>query len=387
MDFRNTAMTGTNRHIAFRQVGCHSPNMAMWIDNIMVYQAPECDVPANLTAYNLTPTSATISFEPSQSSSSQWEYVVCTPEVFPDTQVPVICSNTTFDLNSLISGQTYHVYVRTVCGTNSHSEWSEPLEITTDCGIIDQLPYTEHFSTYGFDDELAFPNCWRRLLSSASYSYYPIVASEVSVTGDGSLMFFANSFSDDWAIAPAFDSGLSFDSIQLDFNYYQSVEAIPGWDTLIIGVMTSPYESASFVPVDTITLQNWGVWEPHTVRFDNYHGDGRYVTFRYHCPAYLGKVYVDDVVFSVASDVGVTHHNLDYMLKVYPNPTTGKCTIRSEEFTIRNVELYDVFGKRLKFLQVNDYQIDIDLSAHANGIYFVRVSTEGGVVTKRVVKR
>ena len=69
VDFRHTAMTGTGKYIAFRQVGTHSSNMAMWIDNIMVYQASDCDAPSALSAYNLSPTSATIAFEPSASTS------------------------------------------------------------------------------------------------------------------------------------------------------------------------------------------------------------------------------------------------------------------------------------------------------------------------------
>jgi hypothetical protein len=380
-------MTGTNRHIAFRQVGLHSSNMAMWLDDLIVYQADECDAPSALTAHDLTSTSATISFEPSHSSASQWEYVACAPGVSPNTQNPVATASTSFAVDNLTPGQTYRIFVRTVCGSNSHSEWSSPLEITPDCGIISQLPYTETFDTYGTDSETAFPDCWRRILTPASYSYYPIVSSEVSASGVGSMLFLANSFSDDWAITPAFAPNLSFDSIQLDFSYFQEAGAVPGWDTMFIGVMSSPYDAASFVPVDTITLQSWGVWEPHSVLLDHYNGDGRYVAFRYHCPAYLGKVFIDDVVFSVRPDVGVPERDIDQLLHLYPNPTTGKCIVRNEQDLIEQLEVYDMYGKRLEQHFVRDYQTVIDLSARASGVYFVRVTTEQGTVTKRVVKR
>ena len=361
--------------------------MAMWFDDLVVYQADDCDAPSALTAHDLTSTSATISFEPSHSSASQWEYVACAPGVSPNTQTPVATASTSFVVDNLTPGQTYRIFVRTVCGSDGHSGWSEPLEITPDCGIISQLPYTETFDTYGTNSETSFPDCWRRILTPASYSYYPIVSSEVSASGVGSMLFLANSFSDDWAITPAFAPDLSFDSIQLDFKCYQITGAVPGWDTLIVGVLNSPYDAATFVPVDTITLQNWGVWEPHSVLFDNYNGDGRYVAFRYHCPAYLGKVFIDDVVFSERDDVGIPAHNLNQLLHLYPNPTNGKCTIRSEEYAIENVEVYDVFGKRLEQHFVRDYQTVIDLSTRASGVYFVRVTTEQGTVTKRVVKR
>ncbi|MBR6131642.1 MAG: fibronectin type III domain-containing protein [Bacteroidales bacterium] len=386
VDFRHTAMTGTGKYIAFRQVGTHSPNMAMWIDNIVIYQASDCDAPTALSAYDLSPTSATINFEPSASTSSQWEYVVCDVNASPDSQTPTSVSDTFFNLSNLISGESYDIYVRTICGTINYSDWSEPLTITTDCRVIDQLPYTETFDNYGTDSETAFPDCWRRPFTSASYSYYPIISSETSYSGIGSLMFFSNSFSDGWAIAPALAPEINLDSIQLEFKYYQDTNAVPGWDTMLVGVMSSPYDETSFMPVDTITLQTWGVWESHSVIFDIYPGIGRYVAFRYHCPAYLGRVFIDDVVFS-KRPVGVTEYELGSYLHIYPNPTTGKCTIRNEQYVMERIEVYDVFGKQLNTLQINDYQIDIDLSSYASSVYFLRVFTKQGIVTKRVVKR
>ena len=199
-------------------------------------------------------------------------------------------------------------------------------------------------------------------------------------------MFFSNSFSDGWAIAPALAQEINLDSIQLEFKYYQDINAVPGWDTMLVGVMSSPYDETTFTPVDTITLQACGIWESHFVIFDIYPGIGRYVVFRYHCPAYLGQVFIDNVVIS-KRQVGVTEYELGTYLHIYPNPATGKCTIRNEQYVMERIEMYDVFEKQLNILQTNDYQIDIDLSSYAPGIYFLRVVTEQGMVTKRVVKR
>ena len=156
---------------------------------------------------------------------------------------------------------------------------------------------------------------------------------------------------------------------------------------MLVGVMSSPYDESTFVPVDTVTLENWGVWESHSVLFNAYQGNGRYVAFRYHCPTYLGKVFIDDVVFSKKPGSGVAEHDLDSYLHIYPNPTTGKCTIHNEQCMMERIEVYDVYGKLLDVVQINDYQTDIDLSSRASGIYFVRVTTDQGIITKRVIKR
>jgi hypothetical protein len=84
---------------------------------------------------------------------------------------------------------------------------------------------------------------------------------------------------------------------------------------------------------------------------------------------------------------GIISHDLDRLVLLYPNPTNGKCIVSNGQGLIETVELYDIFGKRLEFIRVNDWQVEINLSVYAAGLYFVRVTTEQGNITKRVVKR
>ena len=48
--------------------------------------------------------------------------------------------------------------------------------------------------------------------------------------------------------------------------------------------------------------------------------------------------------------------------------------------------MYDVYGKLLSTVEVFSNNATVDLSGYAKGTYFVKVTTEKGVVTKRVVK-
>ena len=83
---------------------------------------------------------------------------------------------------------------------------------------------------------------------------------------------------------------------------------------------------------------------------------------------------------------GINDYTLDNTVTVYPNPTTGMIQIQNSESRIENVEVYDAYGKMLNVVSVNDNVTAIDLTSYASGTYFVRVMTEKGVVTKRVVK-
>jgi len=72
-------------------------------------------------------------------------------------------------------------------------------------------------------------------------------------------------------------------------------------------------------------------------------------------------------------------------ITVYPNPTGGELRVESGELRVESVEIFDLMGRRQKAEGRRQNVVDIsDLSA---GMYFVRVQTENGIITKKVVKR
>ena len=79
----------------------------------------------------------------------------------------------------------------------------------------------------------------------------------------------------------------------------------------------------------------------------------------------------------------------DYELGItlYPNPNNGRFTINNEQLIINSVQVYDVYGKLLKTVEVDANTIELDVRELASGMYFVRVSTEKGVVIKSFVKK
>jgi len=83
---------------------------------------------------------------------------------------------------------------------------------------------------------------------------------------------------------------------------------------------------------------------------------------------------------------GIDEH-LFGSIKVYPNPTTSELKIENGELRIENVEIFDVYGQK-QFSTFN-FQLSsqkIDISHLQAGIYFVKISTNAGIVVKKVVK-
>ena len=84
-----------------------------------------------------------------------------------------------------------------------------------------------------------------------------------------------------------------------------------------------------------------------------------------------------------------THHNAS--VQVYPNPTKGKLRIANYELRIENIEIYDVMGRpvgaNLRVCpEIGQSETTIDLSDFSTGIYFIRIQTENGVITRKIIK-
>ena len=71
-----------------------------------------------------------------------------------------------------------------------------------------------------------------------------------------------------------------------------------------------------------------------------------------------------------------------------PNPTTGKLQVTTNEHQkIVDIQLFDIIGKLiLSHPSAPSPETVIDLSHLSNGIYFLKIQTENGTQTKKVIK-
>jgi len=84
-------------------------------------------------------------------------------------------------------------------------------------------------------------------------------------------------------------------------------------------------------------------------------------------------------------------------ITIYPNPTTGELKIENGKLKIENVEIYDVFGRKAplsppkggkrSFPFGEGWDGAFDISHLPSGVYFVKITTDNGIVTKKIVKQ
>ena len=75
-------------------------------------------------------------------------------------------------------------------------------------------------------------------------------------------------------------------------------------------------------------------------------------------------------------------------IKIYPNPTTGELIINNEELIINNVEIFDIYGRKQSSLIPHSTSlISINITHLPNGIYFIKIETKTGMITRKIVKQ
>ena len=95
----------------------------------------------------------------------------------------------------------------------------------------------------------------------------------------------------------------------------------------------------------------------------------------------------EPIHISTTIEVGIDSW-LESSVSLYPNPAREYIDIRVDgDLNVTMMEVYDVYGKLINTVNVIDNPTRINVSSLANGMYFVRVTTEAGSVTKTFVKK
>ena len=74
-------------------------------------------------------------------------------------------------------------------------------------------------------------------------------------------------------------------------------------------------------------------------------------------------------------------------IQLHPNPTNGMIEIKSNNLNIKQIELYDIFGKLLMEKKANESTVTLDVSPYAKGMYLLRYTlSDDTQQTKKIIK-
>ena len=114
---------------------------------------PTCLAPSNLTATNITSSSADIGWTVGNTETA-WEYVVQAAGTGAPAGAGTATTSNPTGVSSLTANTAYEFYVRADCTGGDFSSWVGPFNFMTACDTF-TAPYTQDFENAG-----AIPSCW-----------------------------------------------------------------------------------------------------------------------------------------------------------------------------------------------------------------------------------
>lgn len=227
---------GHGRYIAF-----YCPQGAtnyIYIDDIKVDYAPDCLLPENIHAEDISSTSATIAWTPAGSSSSyvmKYDSTNFNPTTATNVE-ELDVTGSSIELNTLEPNTTYYVYMRTVCDTML-TEWSDVLTFTTPCELIEELPWSFEPDSMAATTTATDIECFGHIGGG-----YVNIATRTGFTGN-TVRFYPNSNNKpNIFILPEFETSLS--------NLYMAYKTAPegtNSGSFSVGYITDALDSTTFV--------------------------------------------------------------------------------------------------------------------------------------------
>lgn len=92
---------------------------------------------------------------------------------------------------------------------------------------------------------------------------------------------------------------------------------------------------------------------------------------------------------SFYTTVGIDENILNQSVDLYPNPTSSILSIKvnKDDLLIQNGKVFDMYGKLINGLSIQNEITQIEVASLAPGVYFIRLETNQGTINKKFVKR
>ncbi|MFM2376173.1 MAG: hypothetical protein RLZZ165_1270 [Bacteroidota bacterium] len=295
---------------------------------------------------------------------------------------------------------TFTAYTANPNGTTDGDAANDSQTSSFRNGSIGQLaPFSYDFSSSTWP-----PANWQTDNPDGGYTWEYI--SEVGRNGAGCVLVDNFNYSsagqkDDFTL-PVMDLS-NLESANLTFDLAYQLYSLSSSDTLVLlassdcgttwseiyrkagtnlATMTPKFSTSPFIPVIDTN------WRNETVSLDGLVGNrGVWIKFRnitkYQNNLYIDNVNITDIVIAVEDPLPVN------AMRVFPNPSSG---IFSVEFNLPSanharLSVFNAVGQQVMVRELTPStigKISLDLSAHAAGVYYLRLEAKGRSVVKRL---
>ena len=238
-----------------------------------------------------------------------------------------------------------------------------------------------------FDFEDGTYQFWTCIDADGDEDCWWIIEQQFELTGHNNSQYFAISASydspDNFFVAPDKDyyAKISFWACS-DVDYFE--------EHFGVAVSTTEqYSADSYTTIQewTITAEDGakdqGPWREYTADLSAYAGQEIWVAIRhFNCNQHI--LFLDDITLTY-DPTDVEEHPSGHPFTLYPNPVKDKLTVESEQM-IDHYEVYSILGEKVSSREVNATVFEINVNELPQGVYFIRLHSDGMIQTKRFIK-
>ena len=315
--------TGSGRYIVFYAPSPESETMAnnsFAIDNVELRLAAPCPTPENVQVTGTTSYDVFATWDcglypcgtNGNANPDQWLVYVGAPGFDFGSTSPYIFSDNTAAIGGLTPNTDYEMVIIASCGGNEGYP-SYPVQFHTQCAPLNSLPFVEDFESVAglpsyttYSNTNTLPDCWLRHNTSVGgeYSGAPLVHNDSTYahSGHNAMRFHTANYpvmcSDQYAIMPLTDSVL-YPTRGLQVSFWLRTAHFYYNSFIVVGVMSDPNDTNSFVAMDTVRIESLGDYSHHTVRMAGYRGSHGHIAFKAPFQSSVNRPYIDDITLDV----------------------------------------------------------------------------------------
>jgi len=364
----------------------------LFVDNFTIESLPDASMSVNPTSMSFngmtnTPTAAQTATVSGTSLTNDINVTVTGPfEV--STNGTSFAATATIAQGSIINAPLYVRMNATTVGAQNGTVTLTSGSITAtitlsgnaiECNDVASLPFNEDFEGGMFP-----PTCWNLVsLNEKTWEGY---------TDDGgnnwAYVTYAQTLQDEKLITKSINFS-NETNVTLTFDFMASYTYITSTDVneqynLLIYASTDNGNTFSSTPVYNMR-DDQGVftsWEQTTATVDLSSLAGQpnvQLMFNYY-GTYGAELLIDNI--HIEGGVGINDNDNDNNVSIYPNPANNVINVNASS-NINTVEVFNMMGQKVAAFDANNTTANINVSALANGIYTMRITTENGVSNQK----
>lgn len=327
----------------------------IYIDDMSWEEIPQCSEPnfLGITLNNITPSGIIVNWTaPTVGTPTGYEAkVVGAGQGSGATgQGMVSITGTTATFTGLDENTAYEVYIRTLCGALTSANWTTAKTFRTTCNPKTTL--FEDFTSYSTSGGAA-PSCWGRLGNNGGFS------SSISANMAGFLNTSSATFPGMF-ILPLFSNvNAGTHQFKAKFAVFSASSAAKA----MVGYMTNPADSTTFVSLATFDVSNTTFGAQSVVKFPTSVPAGAYVAIKN--PTAPVALYLDDVTWEQQPALDIKPVSI-----VTPSHALG-CYGASQTFVVR----VENTGSNTIDFTTSPLTVQVDVTGTATGQSIGTLST------------